>query len=435
MLGLRRRKGMVLDDADPDTWSAGSFFTNPVLAADDASALPPGAPRWPLPDGGVKTSAAWLIEHAGFARGHGLPGPASLSTKHTLALTNRGTACAADLVALAREVRAGVRAAFGVTLEPEPVLVRLLPPTRVSPPTPGGSACGTRPTGYAYDVDRFSFEFSQPLSWPLAALGVTPWTAHVDVGDDELAVRFGPWSLVTPLPNVEGASITGPYLPFKVLGPHVSLADRGVTFGTSWHRGVCIRFRRPVPGALPVGLLTHPAATVTVADPERLVELLERRPQGAPGDGGGLPPRARVGAVGRGPARGRPGHGHEHGHGDGRRRTDARPNASVAAHAPGDRPLRALVVGRRLDAGPPGATPASPGGRGPRAPDPGRHARAHPHREGAGSHAARRRGTARAGLDPLTTCPISRPTPGPAARPASCPPRRGAARARARGRG
>ncbi len=155
----------------------------------------------------------------------------------------------------------------------------------MSPPTPGGSACGTRPTGYAYDVDRFSFEFSQPLSWPLAALGVTPWTAHVDVGDDELAVRFGPWSLVTPLPNVEGASITGPYLPFKVLGPHVSLADRGVTFGTSWHRGVCIRFRRPVPGALPVGLLTHPAATVTVADPERLVELLERRPQGAPGDG------------------------------------------------------------------------------------------------------------------------------------------------------
>jgi hypothetical protein len=134
-------------------------------------------------------------------------------------------------------------------------------------------------------VDRFSFEFSQPLSWPLAALGVTPWTAHVDVRDDELSVRFGPWSLVTPLQNVESASVTGPYLPFKVLGPHVSLADRGVTFGTSWRRGVCIRFRRPVPGALPGGLLTHPAATVTVAEPERLVALLERRPQGVPGDG------------------------------------------------------------------------------------------------------------------------------------------------------
>ncbi len=123
VLAMRRRKGMVLDDADPDTWSAGSFFTNPVLGADRAGRLPPGAPRWPLPDGTVKTSAAWLIERAGFARGHGLPGPAALSTKHTLALTNRGGARAADLVGLAREIREGVRAAFGVVLEPEPVLV------------------------------------------------------------------------------------------------------------------------------------------------------------------------------------------------------------------------------------------------------------------------------------------------------------------------
>ncbi|WP_088285135.1 UDP-N-acetylmuramate dehydrogenase [Kineosporia sp. A_224] len=123
VLGLRRGKGMVLDAADHDTWSAGSFFTNPVLDAAGAAALPEGAPRWPMPDGRVKTSAAWLIEHAGFARGHGLPGPASLSTKHTLALTNRGTARAADVLALAREVRDGVRTAFGVTLVPEPVLV------------------------------------------------------------------------------------------------------------------------------------------------------------------------------------------------------------------------------------------------------------------------------------------------------------------------
>jgi UDP-N-acetylmuramate dehydrogenase len=123
VLGLRRGKGMVLDAADHDTWSAGSFFTNPVLGTAEAAALPEGAPRWPMPDGRVKTSAAWLIEHAGFARGHGLPGPASLSTKHTLALTNRGTARAADVLALAREVRDGVRAAFGVTLVPEPVLV------------------------------------------------------------------------------------------------------------------------------------------------------------------------------------------------------------------------------------------------------------------------------------------------------------------------
>jgi UDP-N-acetylmuramate dehydrogenase len=123
VLRLRRGKGMVLDAADHDTWSAGSFFTNPVLAADEAAALPDDAPRWPMPDGRVKTSAAWLIEHAGFRRGHGLPGPASLSTKHTLALTNRGTARAADVLALAREVRDGVRTAFGVTLVPEPVLV------------------------------------------------------------------------------------------------------------------------------------------------------------------------------------------------------------------------------------------------------------------------------------------------------------------------
>ena len=123
VLALRARKGMVLDPADHDTWSAGSFFTNPVLPAADAAALPEGAPRWEMPDGSVKTSAAWLIEHAGFARGHGAPGPATLSTKHTLALTNRGQARAGDLLALAREVRDGVRERFGVTLVPEPVLV------------------------------------------------------------------------------------------------------------------------------------------------------------------------------------------------------------------------------------------------------------------------------------------------------------------------
>jgi UDP-N-acetylmuramate dehydrogenase len=119
VLDLRRGKGMVLDEVDHDTWSAGSFFTNPVLAADR---LPDGAPSWPQPDGSVKTSAAWLIEHAGFGRGHGTE-RAALSTKHTLALTNRGGATAADVVALAREVRDGVRARFGIDLVNEPVLV------------------------------------------------------------------------------------------------------------------------------------------------------------------------------------------------------------------------------------------------------------------------------------------------------------------------
>lgn len=121
VLGLRRGKGMVLDAQDHDTWSAGSFFTNPLLPQATADQLPLEAPRFPAGDGLVKTSAAWLISHAGFDRGHGLPGPASLSTKHSLALTNRGDARAADLVALAREVRDGVDARFGIRLEPEPV--------------------------------------------------------------------------------------------------------------------------------------------------------------------------------------------------------------------------------------------------------------------------------------------------------------------------
>ncbi len=119
VLGLRAGKGMVLDPADHDTWSAGSFFTNPVL---DPVALPEGAPAWEQPDGRVKTSAAWLIEHAGFTKGYGT-GTARLSSKHTLALTNRGDATAEDLLGLAREIRAGVEAAYGIRLVNEPVLV------------------------------------------------------------------------------------------------------------------------------------------------------------------------------------------------------------------------------------------------------------------------------------------------------------------------
>jgi UDP-N-acetylmuramate dehydrogenase len=122
VLALRRGKGMVLDGVDHDTWSAGSFFTNPVLDPPSAAQLPVDAPRFDVGGGRVKTSAAWLIEHAGFVRGHGR-GPATLSTKHVLALTNRGGASAADILDLAREVRAGVAATFGVVLVPEPVLV------------------------------------------------------------------------------------------------------------------------------------------------------------------------------------------------------------------------------------------------------------------------------------------------------------------------
>ena len=122
VLDLRRGKGMVLDPADHDTWSAGSFFTNPLLSAEDAGRLPAEAPRWPERDGRVKASAAWLIEQAGFGKGYGR-GPARVSTKHTLALTNRGGATTEELLALAREIRDGVRDRFGVGLVHEPVLV------------------------------------------------------------------------------------------------------------------------------------------------------------------------------------------------------------------------------------------------------------------------------------------------------------------------
>lgn len=123
VLELRRAKGMVLDDADHDTWSAGSFFTNPVLTQAD---VPADAPRWLQDDGRVKTSAAWLIEQAGFPKGFGADvgtGAATLSTKHTLAVTNRGGATTEDLLLLARTVRSGVHTRFGVTLHPEPTLI------------------------------------------------------------------------------------------------------------------------------------------------------------------------------------------------------------------------------------------------------------------------------------------------------------------------
>jgi UDP-N-acetylmuramate dehydrogenase len=131
VLGLRRGKGMVLDPADPDTSSAGSFFTNPVLTAGQfselaacAAGLDLGAvPNWPGDDGTVKVSAAWLIERSGFGKGYRGSGGARISTKHTLALTNAGHASTADLIGLAREVVGGVRKTFGVDLVNEPVLV------------------------------------------------------------------------------------------------------------------------------------------------------------------------------------------------------------------------------------------------------------------------------------------------------------------------
>ena len=122
VLRLRRSKGMVLDAADYDTWSAGSFFTNPIVTADIANSLPADCPRYPESTG-VKLSAAWLIQHAGLEPGFGLNKRASISTKHTLALTNRGEATASDILELARVVRARVTSAYGIELKPEERLV------------------------------------------------------------------------------------------------------------------------------------------------------------------------------------------------------------------------------------------------------------------------------------------------------------------------
>lgn len=132
VIELRRGKGMVLDPDDPDSVSAGSFFLNPVVSSEEFAAFQERVrrrlgdevrpPAWPQDGQGVKLSAAWLIEGAGFARGYG-SGQARISSKHTLALINRGGASTAELVALARELRDGVHEAFGVSLRPEPTLV------------------------------------------------------------------------------------------------------------------------------------------------------------------------------------------------------------------------------------------------------------------------------------------------------------------------
>ncbi|GHD10045.1 UDP-N-acetylmuramate dehydrogenase [Zhihengliuella salsuginis] len=135
VLELRAGKGMVLDPEDRDTYSTGSFFTNPVVDESLAATLPEDAPRYPVAtESGerVKLSAAWLIDRAGFGKGYGLEGTdgfplaegrAALSTKHTLAITNRGDATASDILAVARAVRAGVADKYGITLHNEPLLI------------------------------------------------------------------------------------------------------------------------------------------------------------------------------------------------------------------------------------------------------------------------------------------------------------------------
>jgi UDP-N-acetylmuramate dehydrogenase len=122
VLELRASKGMLLSADDHDSWSAGSFFTNPIVSQQEADALPVAAPKWPLIDGRVKISAAWLIENAGMHKGDEVGG-ARISTKHVLALTNSGDATAADIAELAKRARDQVKEKFGITLEAEVNLV------------------------------------------------------------------------------------------------------------------------------------------------------------------------------------------------------------------------------------------------------------------------------------------------------------------------
>jgi UDP-N-acetylmuramate dehydrogenase len=131
VLKIRARKGMVLSPGDPDTRSAGSFFTNPIITAAEFAAVEAAAaaraagpvPKYDAGAGLVKVPAAWLIEHAGFAKGYGAPSRARVSSKHTLALVNTGNATTAELLTLAREIVSGVHSAYGVTLTPEPTLI------------------------------------------------------------------------------------------------------------------------------------------------------------------------------------------------------------------------------------------------------------------------------------------------------------------------
>jgi hypothetical protein len=126
-------------------------------------------------------------------------------------------------------------------------------------------------------VDTFEFAFAERYRPMLGLLGVTPNTALVTVGDEELRVRFGPWRLRTPIDNVEGLERSGGYQWFKAIGARGSFADKGVTFGTNTDAGVCVRFREPVSALLPGNVMPHPGMTVTVAEPDAFAAALESR--------------------------------------------------------------------------------------------------------------------------------------------------------------
>ena len=125
--------------------------------------------------------------------------------------------------------------------------------------------------------DRFHFAFGPAYRLPARAFGISPATAWVEVGDDTLDARFGPWRVSTPLANVADVAVTGPYAFWKTAGPaRLAITDRGLTFATNGDRGVLISFHTPVRGLDPLGVLRHPELTVTVSEVDRLAQLLRR---------------------------------------------------------------------------------------------------------------------------------------------------------------
>lgn len=124
-------------------------------------------------------------------------------------------------------------------------------------------------------VRRFAFAFDQRFEPLLFTIGVTRRTAWVDVSDDHIAARFGPWRCTTPRTNVADVCLTGPYRWYTAIGARLSFADRGLTFGTNFHGGVCMLFHAPITGIEPFGLVAHPGLTVTVADREGFANYLK----------------------------------------------------------------------------------------------------------------------------------------------------------------
>jgi hypothetical protein len=126
-------------------------------------------------------------------------------------------------------------------------------------------------------TDSYAFRFDRSYRFAALPFGITPGTAEVEVTDDELIAKFGPWRVRTPLENIAGCAVTGGYQRIKTMGPaHLSFTDRGLTFATNAERGLCVRFHEPVAGIDPTGRIRHPGLTVTVADIEGLQAVLER---------------------------------------------------------------------------------------------------------------------------------------------------------------